>query len=88
MNPPRGIDPGPVTDWILQRRPDLQAPLDFALITGGASGLGAGAARVLFGSDIPLMDPRPQLGKILTADIGHDDKRQILGNNARRLLHL
>ena len=48
----------------------------------------AGAARVLFGSDIPLMDPRPQLGKILTADISHDDKRQILGDNARRLLHL
>ena len=49
---------------------------------------GAGAARVLFGSDIPLMDPRPQLGKILTAEISHDDKRQILGDNARRLLHL
>ena len=49
---------------------------------------GAGATRVLFGSDIPLMDPRPQLGKILTAEISHDDKRQILGDNARRLLHL
>ena len=49
---------------------------------------GAGADRVLFGSDIPLMDPRPQLGKILTADIDHVEKRQVLGDNARHLLRL
>lgn len=48
----------------------------------------AGADRVLFGSDQPLMDPRPQLGKILTADIGDDAKRLVLGGNARRLLGL
>ena len=48
----------------------------------------AGAERVLFGSDVPLMDPRAQLGKILTADISDDDKRLILGGNARRLLKL
>jgi len=48
----------------------------------------AGAERVLFGSDIPLMDPRPQLGKIITADIDDDAKRLILGENARRLLKL
>lgn len=49
---------------------------------------GAGADRVLFGSDQPLMDPRPQLGKILTAAISDDAKRQALGANARRLLGL
>ena len=47
---------------------------------------GAGADRVLFGSDIPLMDPRAQLGKILTADIDDDAKRLIIGQNALRLL--
>jgi predicted TIM-barrel fold metal-dependent hydrolase len=47
---------------------------------------GAGADRVLFGSDQPLMDPRPQLGKILTAAISDRAKRQALGANARRLL--
>lgn len=46
----------------------------------------AGADRVLFGSDQPLMDPRPQLGKIITAQISDDAKRQIIGLNARRLL--
>ncbi|MCZ6679743.1 MAG: amidohydrolase family protein [Candidatus Poribacteria bacterium] len=48
----------------------------------------AGADRVLFGSDTTLMDPRPQLGKIITARISDDAKRQILGGNARRLLGL
>jgi uncharacterized protein len=46
----------------------------------------AGADRVLFGSDMPLMDPRCQLGKIITADISDADKRLVLGANARRLL--
>lgn len=48
----------------------------------------AGADRVLFGSDMPLMDPRSQLGKIITAQIPDSAKRQILGGNARRLLRL
>jgi predicted TIM-barrel fold metal-dependent hydrolase len=48
----------------------------------------AGADRVLFGTDMPLMDPRPQLGKILTARISDDAKRKILGDNARRLLSI
>lgn len=48
----------------------------------------AGADRVLFGSDTPLMDPRSQIGKIITADISDEDKRLILGENARRVLKL
>lgn len=48
----------------------------------------AGAERVLFGSDTPLMDPRYQIGKIITADIPASAKRCILGENAARLLRL
>ena len=48
----------------------------------------AGADRVLYGSDIPLMDPRAQIGKIITADISDDAKRLVLGDNARRILRL
>ncbi len=48
----------------------------------------AGADRVVFGSDVPLMDPRPQLGKIITAEISDDEKRLVLGENAKRLLSL
>jgi predicted TIM-barrel fold metal-dependent hydrolase len=47
---------------------------------------GAGAERVLFGSDTPLMDPRSQIGKIITAGISDAAKRLVLGENARRLL--
>ena len=49
---------------------------------------GAGAERVVFGSDTPLMDPRSQIGKIITADISDAAKRLILGENARLLLGL
>ena len=49
---------------------------------------GAGSDRVLFGSDQPLMDPRTQLGKIITADLTDEEKRQVIGGNARRLLEL
>lgn len=45
-----------------------------------------GEDRVLFGSDIPLMDPRSQIAKVLTAGIGAAAKRKVLGGNAARLL--
>ncbi len=48
----------------------------------------AGADRVLFGTDMALLDARHQIGKIITADIPHDDKRKILGLNAIKLLDL
>jgi predicted TIM-barrel fold metal-dependent hydrolase len=48
----------------------------------------AGAEKVLFGSDVPLMDPRCQLGRILTARISAEAKQRVLGGNARRLLRL
>ena len=47
---------------------------------------GVGADRVLFGSDMPLMDPRSQIGKIITARISDEAKQKILGGNAGRLL--
>ena len=49
---------------------------------------GAGEDRVLYGSDLPIMDPRHQLGRIVTADISDEAKRKILGLNAMRLLGL
>ena len=49
---------------------------------------GAGPDRVLYGSDIPIMDPRLQVGRIVTAEIPDETKRKILGLNAIRLLGL
>lgn len=49
---------------------------------------GAGDERVLYGSDMPLMDARIQVGRIVTANISEDAKRKVLGLNAIRLLGL
>jgi len=47
---------------------------------------GAGEDRVLYGSDMPLMDARMQIGRIVTADISKEAKRRVLGLNAAELL--
>jgi len=47
---------------------------------------GAGEDRVLFGSDLPLMDPRVQLGRYMTSDLSETARRKALGENAARLL--
>ena len=46
----------------------------------------AGAKKVLFGSDIPFMDPRPNLGRVLLARVSDPDKERILGLNLKELL--
>ena len=47
---------------------------------------GAGEDRVLYGSDLPLMDPRNQGGRIVTAAISDTAKRNVLGENAARMI--
>ena len=47
-----------------------------------------GADRVLFGTDLPFLDPRPQLGRVAFAKISDEEKRQVLGLNAARLFGL
>jgi hypothetical protein len=48
----------------------------------------AGADRVLFGTDIPFLDPRPQLGRVAFAKISDDDRRKVLGLNAARIFKI
>jgi len=43
------------------------------------------AGRLLYGSDMPFIDPGSQLGKVLYADIPGEARAAILGGNARRL---
>lgn len=49
---------------------------------------GAGADRILFGSDMPILDPRIQVGRVATADISSAAKNLALGGNAARILGL
>jgi len=45
-----------------------------------------GAERVLFGTDVPFLEPACQIGKVAFARITENQKRQILGLNMRNLL--
>jgi predicted TIM-barrel fold metal-dependent hydrolase len=45
-----------------------------------------GAAKVLFGTDAPMRDPRPQLGWVVHAALSREDKAAVLGGNCARLL--
>ncbi|HRJ09080.1 MAG TPA: amidohydrolase family protein [Prosthecobacter sp.] len=45
-----------------------------------------GAERILFGSHLPSRSLGTELGKVLFADIGEEEKKLILGGNFRRLL--
>ena len=46
----------------------------------------AGAEKVLFGSDYPVMSPQQILNEIIAADITQPEREQILGGNGRLLL--
>ncbi|MDH7485823.1 MAG: amidohydrolase family protein [Anaerolineae bacterium] len=48
----------------------------------------AGADRILFGSDLFMIDARTVMGRVLDADISLEAKRLILGENAVRLFRL
>jgi predicted TIM-barrel fold metal-dependent hydrolase len=45
-----------------------------------------GAEKILFGSDVPDLDPSLNLGPLLTARIDDEDRRAILGRNMARIL--
>jgi len=47
-----------------------------------------GAERIVFGTDMPFIDPRWKLGQVLGARIPDPDKEKILGLNAERLFPL
>jgi predicted TIM-barrel fold metal-dependent hydrolase len=47
-----------------------------------------GVDRVLFGTDAPMRDPRPQVGWCVYTRLGEAEKRKILGENFARILRL
>ncbi|NVM03268.1 MAG: amidohydrolase family protein [Candidatus Helarchaeota archaeon] len=42
----------------------------------------------MFGSDMPLMDPRIHIGRVVTTEISDVAKEKILGLNATNLLNI
>ena len=47
-----------------------------------------GSRRILYGSDLTWLDPRPALGMILDAEVSAADKTNILRDNALQVFHL
>lgn len=47
---------------------------------------GAGADRVVYGSDLPMRDPRQQLGWVVYSRLPAEDKRKVIGLNAMGIL--
>ena len=72
MSPePTGIDAANVTAWMADRIPDLAGPLDFELITGGASNL---TFRVTDTAGGTWVLRRPPTGHVLAS--AHDMSRE------------
>jgi len=46
----------------------------------------AGAAKVLYGSDMPYNDPAFEMAKIQYANLSEAERKQVLGENAQKLL--
>lgn len=46
----------------------------------------AGADRILYGSDLPMRDPRQQLGWVVFSRLSLNAKKQVLGGNAMRVI--
>ena len=47
----------------------------------------AGPDRILYGSDLPMRDPRPQLGWVVYARLPVEHKQMILGRNMLKLIN-
>lgn len=47
-----------------------------------------GSKKLLYGSDLPFMDPRPSFGRVAMAEISEEEKEDIFGLNIKRLLRI
>lgn len=73
----------------MRQAPNLYAELTYTAVTNGIVEWlveQVGAERVLFGTDAPMRDPRPQLGWVLFTRLTETQKRLILGENFARIL--
>jgi hypothetical protein len=47
-----------------------------------------GVERIMFGTDFPAIPPQPQLEQILRLPLNDEEKRMLLSENAKRILHI
>jgi predicted TIM-barrel fold metal-dependent hydrolase len=88
--------PTALGDWhkaiaTAQRCPNLYLDTTSSVVDMGyveALVEGVGPERVIFGTDMPLLDPFTQLAKITTGDLSPEQKALVLRGNAARLFKL
>lgn len=74
---------------MMHEYPNIWAQLNYTAATNGSVEWiveQVGADRVLFGSDSPMRDPRPQAAWLTFTRLGEEDKRKIFGGNFARIL--
>jgi predicted TIM-barrel fold metal-dependent hydrolase len=82
----------PYARWaaeMVDRYPNVDAQLTFTNVTNGVIEYlvdRCGADRVMFGTDTPMRDPRPQVGWLVFTRLSEPQKRLVFGENFRRLL--
>lgn len=82
----------PYARWAVEmvnRFPNVWAQLNFTSVTNGVIEYiaeHAGADRMLFGTDAPMRDPRPQAGWLVFTRLPEKSKRMIFGENFQRIL--
>ena len=82
----------PYAKWAVEmcnRFPQVFAQLNYTLVTNGIIEYivqHAGADRVLFGTDAPMRDPRPQASWLVFTRLPEEAKRLVFGGNFQRIL--
>ena len=74
---------------LARKHPNFMIEITFTSVCSGIVEYlvrGAGADRVMYGSDLPMRDPRQQLGWVAYSKLTLDEKKKVLGLNARRLI--
>lgn len=74
---------------VIKKFPNIYAEITLTAVPCGIIDYlvaGAGEDRVLYGSDLPMRDPRPQLGWVVFSRSSVATKRKILGENAMQVI--
>ena len=73
----------------MKRHMNVWAQINYTAVSNGTIEYlvdQVGADRVLFGTDAPMRDPRPQLGWVVYTRLTLAEKKKILGENFARIL--
>lgn len=74
---------------MMKKYPNVFAEITFTAVTGGIIEYMAkevGAERIVYGSDLPMRDPRQQLGWVVFSDLPKAAKEKILAYNAVEII--